>query len=324
MKRYQECDIIMMVIKMHIKTIFMGTPDFAVPILETLIKNTEVVLVVSKPDAYVGRKKILTASPIKRCALEHNIPVFTPQKIREDYEELKKYNADLIVTCAYGQIVPVEVLEIPRLGCINVHASLLPKYRGGAPIHHALINGEKETGITIMYMDKGMDTGDIIAMKSIPIKEEDTVESMHDKLRLLGATLLEETLPSIINGTNKRIKQNNNEATYAPTIKREDEHLDFTLSAREVHNKVRGLYYWPLAHFILDNEEIKVIEGYIGDNTNKEPGIICDLKKDALGISCKDQIYYITKVKPFGKKVMSTKDYLNGLKKENLIGKKIN
>ncbi len=308
---------------MHIKTIFMGTPDFAVPILNTLMQNTEVVLVVSQPDAYVGRKKILTSSPVKKCALEHNIPVFTPYKIREDFEELKKYDADLIVTCAYGQIVPVEVLEIPKLGCINVHASILPKYRGGAPIHHAIINGETETGITIMYMDKGMDTGDIISIKSIPIKEDDTVEIMHDKLSVIGANLLEETLPSIINGTNKRIKQNEEEATYAPTIKRKDEHLDFNLTAKEIYNKVRGLKSWPLANIIIDNEEIKVIEGYIGEETKKNAGIISDIKKDAIGISCSDKIYYITKLKPFGKKAMSVRDYLNGIKKENLIDKQI-
>lgn len=308
---------------MRIKTIFMGTPDFAVPVLTTLIKNTDVVLVVSQPDAYVGRKKVLTASPVKKCALEHNIPVFTPNKIRDGYEELKKYNADLIVTCAYGQIVPESILNLPRLGCINVHASLLPKYRGGAPIHHAIIDGASDTGITIMYMDKGMDTGDIIEIKKIPIEDNDTVESMHDKLSILGANLLKETLPSIIDGTNKRIKQDNTIATYAPTIKREDEHLDFTLSAKEVHNKVRGLNSWPLANLILDNEEIKVIEGYIGGNANKEPGIICDIKKDAIGVCCCDNIYYITKIKPFGKKVMDVKDYLNGIKKENIINKEV-
>jgi len=299
----------------------MGTPLFAVPILETLIKNTEVVLVVSQPDALVGRKKVLTASPIKQKALEHNIPVFTPVKIRNDYEELKKYNPDLIVTCAYGQIVPEGVLEIPRLGCINVHASILPKYRGGAPIHHAIINGETKTGITIMYMDKGMDTGDIIEIKEIPINEVDTVESMHDKLSKLGASLLESTLPSIINGTNKRIKQNDEEATYAPTIKREDEHLDFSLTAKEVFNKVRGLNSWPLANLIIDNEEVKVIEGYIGEVTKNNAGLICNITKDAIGIACSDKIFYITKLKPFGKKAMLVKDYLNGINKEELLNK---
>lgn len=308
---------------MNIKTIFMGTPDFAVPILEILMEVTDVVLVVSQPDALVGRKKILTPSPVRKCALEHNIHTFTPTKIKEDYEELKKYNADLIVTCAYGQIVPSSVLEIPRLGCINVHASILPKYRGGAPIHHAIINGEEETGITIMYMDKGMDTGDIIEIRKIAIKETDTVSSIHDKLSVLGAKLLKDVLPNIINGTNNRIKQNDAEATYAPTIKREDEHLDFNLTAKEVNNKVRGLNSWPLANLTLDNEEMKVIEGYIGEKTNKDAGIICDIKKDAIGVSCCDKIFYITKLKPFGKKEMFTKDYLNGIKKEELLGKKV-
>ncbi len=308
---------------MQIKTIFMGTPDFAVPILDALMRMTKVELVVSQPDAYVGRKKVLTASPVKLYALTHNIPVFTPNNIKKEYEELKKYKADLIVTCAYGQIVPKEVLELPKLGCINVHASILPKYRGGAPIHHAIINGEKETGITIMYMDIGMDTGDIISLKRIPINKEDTVETMHDKLSQLGANLLEETLPSIIASTNNRVKQNNEEATYAPTIKREDEHLDFNLTAEEVFNKVRGLNSWPLANLLIDNEEIKVIEGFIDNTTNKEPGVICDIKKDAIGISCCDKVFYITKLKPFGKKAMTTKDYLNGVKKEELLGKKV-
>jgi len=306
---------------MNINVVFMGTPDFAVPILDTLIKNTNVKLVVTQPDAYVGRKKVLTYSPVKNKALENNIPVFQPVKIRTDYEEIKKYEPDLIVTCAYGQIVPKEVLDIPRLGCINVHASILPKYRGGAPIHHAIINGDNVTGITIMYMDEGMDTGDIIKIAKIPILEEDTVLSMHDKLSELGASLLEEFLPSIIAGTNERFKQNDEEATFARIIKREDEHLDFNLTARDVFNKVRGLNSWPLANLILDNEEIKVIEGYIGEDINEIPGTIVNIKKDAIGIACKDKIYYVTKIKPFGKKNMLVKDYLNGVKKEDLLNK---
>lgn len=306
-----------------IKTIFMGTPDFAVPILETLIKNTEVILVVTQPDRIVGRKKVLTPSPIKELAIKNNIPVFQPEKIRIDYEEIKKYQPDLIVTCAYGQIIPKSVLEIPSLGCINVHASLLPKYRGGAPIHHAIINGEEKTGITIMYMNEGMDTGDIISMKEVPILENDNVESMHEKLSKLGAKMLEETLPSIINKTNQRIKQNNEEATYAPTIKREDEHLDFASSAKDIFNKVRGLNSWPLANTLINDEEIKVLEGYIGENSNGEPGTIVNIKKDAIGIACSDKIYYMTKIKPFGKKIMLVKDYLNGINKEKLLGKKV-
>ncbi|MCM1053409.1 MAG: methionyl-tRNA formyltransferase [Ruminococcus sp.] len=308
-----------------IKTIFMGTPDFAVPILETLKENKDIELglVVTKPDAYVGRKKILTPSPIKKIALEYNIPVFTPVKIKNDYEEIKKYNPDLIVTCAYGQIVPSEVLSIPRLGAINVHASLLPKYRGGAPIHHAIINGEEKTGITIMYMNEGLDTGDIIEMKEIPIELTDNVETMHDKLSALGSSLLEEVLPSIISGTNKRISQDDSKATFAPTIKREDEHLDFKRSTKEIFNKVRGLNSWPLAYFLLDDEEIKVIEGYIGEDTNIEPNKIAIITKDSLGISCNDKIFYITKLKPMGKKTMTIKEYLNGTNKDKLMNKVI-
>lgn len=312
-----------MVIKLNIKVVFMGTPEFAVPILGSLIKNTNVVLVVTQPDKMVGRKKEIKESPIKSLAKKNNIPVFQPVKIREEYEEIINLKPDLIVTCAYGQIIPSTVLDIPRLGCINVHASLLPKYRGGAPIHHAVINGEDKTGITIMYMDKSMDTGDIIAMKSIPIELSDTVESMHLKLSKLGAELLEKTLPSIVNSTNKRIPQNNSEASYAPTIKREDEHLNFNTSALNIYNKVRGLNSWPLANLILDGEEIKILEGYIGDTTKIEPSKIVDIKKDAIGISTEDKIYYITKLKPAGKKVMTARDYLNGQNKENLKGKKV-
>lgn len=302
-----------------IKTVFMGTPEFAVPILDTLIKNTEVVLVVTQPDKYVGRKKVLTFSPIKEKALENKIPIFQPTKIRLDYAEIEKYQPDLIVTCAYGQIVPKGVLDIPKLGCINVHASLLPKYRGGAPIQHAIMNGEKETGITIMYMNEGMDTGDMIEKESVLIDESDTLSTLSLKLSKVGSELLERVLPSIIDGTNKRVKQDDNMATYARIIKREDEHLDFHKSALEIYNQVRALSPEPLSNFILNGEEIKVMEGYVGENTKKEAGCICEIKKDAIGIACSDKIYYVTKLKPFGKKEMGVRDYLNGIKKENLL-----
>lgn len=302
----------------------MGTPEFAVPILNTLMELTDVILVVTKPDGYIGRKKVLTPSPIKKVAISNNIPVFQPEKIKINYEEICKYNPDLIVTCAYGQIIPREILDLPRLGCINIHASLLPKYRGGAPIQTAIINGDKETGITIMYMDVGMDTGDIIEQKAIPILDDDTCESMHNKLSLLGSSLLKQVLPTIIEGTNKREKQNSEEATYAPIITRQMEHLDFSKKASEVNNKVRGLNSWPLANFILNDEECKVINGYIGGaNKGSDNGLIVEIKKDAIGISCCDKIYYITKIKPFGKKAMDVKDYLNGIDKEKILNKKV-
>lgn len=218
----------------------MGTPEFAVPILEALCENTNVVMVVTQPDKEVGRHHELVPTPIKKVALEHQIEVFQPTKIKEEYEKIISTGADLIVTCAYGQIIPEAILNAPRLGCINVHASLLPKLRGGAPIHHAIIDGETKTGITIMYMDKKMDTGDIISQKEYQIKESDNVGTLHDILSQMGKELLLETLPSIIEGTNTRTPQNHDQATYAWNITREEEHIDFNKPAKEIYNKVRG------------------------------------------------------------------------------------
>jgi len=307
-----------------LKVVFMGTPDFSVPVLEALIQNTNVVMVVTQPDKLVGRKKELTPSPVKKLALEHNITVFQPAKIREDYQPVLDINPDIIITCAYGQIIPKIILDNPKYGCVNVHASLLPKYRGGAPIHKCLIDGEEETGITIMYMDEGMDTGDMIKQAKYKILDSDNVGTLHDKLSLIGANLLIETLPSIINGTCDRIKQNNDDATIARVIKREDERLDFNKTSKEILNHIRGLNPWPLANMLLDDLEIKVLSAYSEEiSSNKDPGEIIDLKKDAIGIKTKDGIIYITEVKPFGKKVMTVKDYLNGIDKNMLIGKRI-
>lgn len=314
-------DIIKKVIKMrNTRVIFMGTPDFAVPILEVLLENTNVVLVVTQPDKEVGRHHELEPTPIKKVALKHNVEVFQPRKIREDYDKIIAANADIIITCAYGQIIPEVILNAPRLGCINVHASLLPRLRGGAPLHHALIDGETKTGITIMYMDKKMDTGDIISTAEYQIKDTDNVGTLHDTLSQLGKELLIETLPSIINGTNDRIPQNDNEATYACNITREEEHLDFNKTAREIYNKVRGLNPWPKANMIINGTEIKVLECYVGNQDSKlTSGTICELNKDSIGICTKDKVIYITKVKPFGKKEMSARDYINGINKEKLI-----
>ncbi len=303
-----------------LNVIFMGTPLFACPVLEALINTTNVLLVVTQPDKKVGRKKEITSSPIKNLAIKNNIEVFEPLKIKTDYEKIKEYKPDLIVTCAYGQILSKEVLDIPPYGCINVHASLLPKYRGGAPIERAILNGEEKTGITIMYMDVGMDTGDIIDKNEIPIMDTDTSETIHNKLSILGAEALLQVLPKIENKTVTRIKQDNSLASYAPIIKREDEHLDFNNFAKDIFNHVRALNSWPLANLILNDMEIKVIEGYIGEETSEKPGTITKITKDSIGIACKDKVYYITKIKPSGKKVMLAKDYLNGIKKDSLLG----
>ncbi len=312
-----------MVIKLkNLRVVFMGTPDFAVPVLEKLIENTNVCLVVTQPDKEIGRHKILTPTPIKKVALEHNIPVFQPRKIRNDYEPIIDAKPDIIITCAYGQIIPKILLDLPRLGCINVHASLLPYLRGGAPLHHAIIDGYKKTGVTIMYMDETMDTGDIINSVTYEIKDTDNVGNVHDNLSIMGADLLMETLPSIVNGTNKRLKQDNDKATYAYNISRSDEHLDFNDSGINIERKVRGLNPWPLANTIFDDEEIKVISGYFVKGKSN-PNKVNIATKDALGIGCSDGIYYITALKPSGKKVMDIKSYLNGVDKDKLLAKKI-
>lgn len=300
----------------------MGTPDFAVPILETLIQNTNVVLVVSQPDKKVGRKQILTKTPIHEVADKYGIPVFQPEQIKNDYERILEVKPDIIITCAYGQIIPKVLLDLPRLGCINVHASLLPKLRGGAPLHHAIIDGLDKTGITIMYMDEAMDTGDIISTISYDIKSSDTTEDIHDTLMELGAKLLIDTLPSIVTGTNRRIKQNEMEATYGYNITREEEHIDFNKSGILIDRLVRGLYSWPLANTIIGDTEYKIVAGYFIKGKGN-PGMISDISKKVLGIGCLDGTYYVTKIKPAGKKIMDIKDFLNGIDIEEFKSRSI-
>lgn len=305
----------------NLKVVFVGTPEFAVPVLKKLIDFTNVVLVVSQPDALVGRKKILTPSPIKKVAIENNIEVFTPNNIKEDYQKILDTNPDIIITCAYGQIIPKILLDLPKYKCVNVHASLLPKYRGGAPIHASLINGDKETGITIMYMDVGMDDGNIIEQKSIEISNNDNINTLSDKLSELGANLLIETLPSIINGTCNNIKQDSDKVTFAYIIKRKDEIIDFSNNYKTIYNKVRALF--NRSYFIMNNIEYKVVNVRY-ENINSEVGIINHIYKDGIGIGCNDGEVVITEFIPSGKKQMLVSSYLNGIKKEELIGVKVN
>lgn len=304
-----------------LKVIFMGTPEFSVPVLKTLIENTDVRLVVTQPDAYVGRKKILTPSPIKKLALENNIEVFTPNKIKEDYDKILKTECDIIITCAYGQIIPKILLDYPKYKCINVHASLLPKYRGGAPIHASIINGDDVTGITIMYMAEGMDDGNIIKQESIKIEEKDNINTLSDKLSYLGANLLIRTLPSILDGTCDNIKQDNNLVTFAYIIKRKDELIDFNKNYKDIYNKVRALY--NRSYFIMNNIEYKIVKVRY-EKTKSNIGIINHIYKDGIGIGCLDGEVVITEFIPSGKKQMLVSSYLNGIKKEELIGVKIN
>ena len=302
------------------KVIFMGTPDFAVPVLKNLIENTDVILVVTQPDKKVGRHQTLEPTPVKKEALEHNIEVFQPTKIKEEYETIIKYNPDIIITCAYGQIIPKELLELPKYNCINVHASLLPKLRGGAPLHKSIIYGYKETGITIMYRAEGMDSGDIITQEKIRIEDTDNVGTIHDKLSELGAKLLINTLPSIFEGTNERTPQDENEVTYAYNITREEEKIDFNKTNREVYNQIRGLYPYPIAFTTLKEEVIKITESKLSEKDTGSIGEISEVSKEGLTVKCASKSIIITKLKPSGKKEMSVKDFINGRKKEDLIG----
>ncbi len=301
------------------KVIFMGTPEFSVPVLEMLIKETNVIMVVTQPDSYVGRHHTLTYSPVKKVALDNNIEVYQPEKIRNEYEHILEKNPDVIITCAYGQIIPSVLLDTPKYKAINVHASLLPKLRGGSPLHRAIINGYDKTGITIMYMAPGMDDGDIITQEEIKINDEDNVGVIHDKLSILGRDLLLKTLPSIFDGTNTRTKQDESEVTFAYNIKREEEKIDYNKTAREVYNQIRGMYPFPVAYTTLNDEIIKVCSSRIGDVKSGKCGEIVSIYKDGFGVMCKDREIIFTRIKPAGKKEMDTKDFLNG-RKDNLIG----
>ena len=246
------------------KVVFMGTPEFSVPVLDMLNKNTNVVLVVTQPDKEVGRHHEIKFSPVKEYAVKNNIEVYQPNKIRNEYEYILSKNPDIIITCAYGQIIPEILLETPKYKAVNVHASLLPKLRGGSPLHRAIINGYDETGITIMYMAVGMDDGDIITSESIKIEDTDNVGIIHDKLSILGRDLLLKTLPNIFNGNVTRTKQDPSKVTFAYNIKPEEEKIDFNKTAKEVYNQIRGMYPFPVAYTSLDGNIIKVCESKMG------------------------------------------------------------
>ena len=293
--------------------VFMGTPEFSVPVLEMLIEKTNVIMVVTQPDKEVGRKKELVFSPVKKVAMEHKIPVFQPVRIRKDYEVLKGLDIDLIVTCAYGQIIPKEVLDLPKRGCVNVHASILPKYRGSAPIQWAIMNGDKKTGVTIMYMDEGMDTGDIIKCCEIPILDTDNVGTMHDKLSILGRDTLESVLDNLLNGIVIGIKQTD-DYTMAPMIKREDEKINFSRTMRQVYNQVRGLNDFPGAYCIYEGKRLKVWECMESSNTYPQllDGTITKLYDNGFGVKVSNGEVIFTVVQPDGKKRMDAKSYANG------------
>lgn len=311
-----------LVVLKKLKIIFMGTPEFCVPLLEGLIKNYKLRAVVTQPDRLVGREQKKVSPPPKIIADKHMILVLQPEKIKEELDDILNLEPDLIITCAYGQMLPDELLNYPRLGCINVHASLLPKLRGGAPIHKAIIDGYEKTGITIMHMDKKMDSGDIIAKKEILIDSDDTASTLHDKLKIIARDLLLETLPSIIDNKAPRVKQNEDEVTYAFNIKREDEKIKFDRTKKQVYNQIRGLNSWPGAYCVLDNKILKVWSSYQTDEIYPKNfnGQITRIYKDGIGVKVANGEIVLTEVQPEGKAKMSAISFVNGYK-ENLIGK---
>ncbi len=299
------------------KIVFMGTPDYAAVTLEKLIGSKhEIAAVFAQPDKKVGRKQILTPPPVKVVAEKNNIPVFQPNTLRdgEAFGILKDINPDIIVVVAYGKILPEEILSLPKYGCINGHASLLPKYRGASPIQWCIVCGETKTGVTVMQMDKDMDTGDILSQREVEIGEKETAEQLFDRLAVISADLMLETLENIENIT--PIKQNNDEATYAPIIKKEMALLDFSKSAKELSNSVRGYYSWPCAYFFLNGKRIKVIDAEIGQETKEKSGTVVG-NTDALEIACGDgKALRLLTVQPEGKGQMTAKQMLNGARTE--------
>jgi methionyl-tRNA formyltransferase len=306
------------------RILFMGTPQFAVASLALLIeRGYEIAAVVTQPDRPKGRKRELTPSPVKVFALERGLKVLQPEKLRspEAVAEVKAIAPDLIVTAAYGQILPKSVLDVPRFGCVNVHGSLLPRYRGGAPIQRAIINGESVTGVTLMYMAEGMDTGDMIDKVEVPITDEDTAGTMFEKLSVAGAQLLLEWLPRIEEGTAPRTPQKDSEATYAPNLTREDEKLNWKGTAREVFNRVRGLNPMAGGFTYLDGEVFKVWACRIpqgSDNmmrpewTNLFPGSVLETGTIGIRVRTGDGSVVLTEVQPAGKKAQSAADFVRG------------
>lgn len=304
--------------------VFMGTPSFAVPILEGLIKNYNVTMVVCQPDRKKNRKGEVIKPDTKVLAETHNIKVFQPLKIKEDYQPILDENPDIIITCAYGQIIPEILLNCPKYGCINVHGSLLPKYRGGAPIHWAIINGDKTTGITIMTMDKKMDAGDIISQKSIEIPNDMILDDLYNKMSYLGRDLLLETLPSIIDKTCTFTKQDESLVTFGYNISKEDEKIDFNNKGINIKNKVRGLNSIPGAYCYLENLRMKIYEVELIENNkyqNNDIGEIVNVTNDSIQVVCQDSLINIKDIMIEGKKRCQVKDYFNGIKKTSLIGK---
>ena len=297
--------------------IFMGTPEFSAPILAMLHKEGyNIRAVVTQPDRPVGRKRVLTPPPVKVEALKLGLPVIQPESLKgsAELQEIIMLQPDLIVTAAFGQILPKELLDSAKLGCINVHASLLPKYRGGAPIHQAIIDGETETGVTIMYMVEKLDAGDIISQVTVPILDTDDTGSLFDTLSAAGMLLLKETLPSILDGTNARTAQDETLVTFARNISREQEKIDWTKGGKAIYDKIRGLHPWPVAYSVFKGENVKIWWGEkVHTTENVKPGTIVRIDSDRILVKTGDEIgIAITDLQPSGRKRMLADVFIRG------------
>ena len=297
---------------------FMGTPEFAVAILDALVQSdVEVVAVVSQPDKKVGRKQILQATPVKERALSYNILVLQPEKIKDSTNELKELNLDLIVTCAYGQFIPETILNTPKYGSVNIHASLLPKYRGGAPIHKAIINGEDETGITIMRMVKKMDAGDIIFQQTCPIYEEDDFGSLHDRLQDLGSNMIKEYLSQLFTIDLQTIPQDESKVSFSYNISSEEEFVNFNDTMKNVYNKIRGLNPWPVSHSIIEHKKVKLFKAIKSDIiSDGEVGTVIGLINEGLAIKVQDGVILIKELQVEGKNRMTAQAFYQGMGKQ--------
>ena len=300
------------------KIVFMGTPDFSVGALEALVAaGHEITAVVTQPDKAKRRSGQMQFPPVKECALKHNIPVFQPVKVKapESVEQLQKYEADILVVAAFGQIVSKEILTMPRLGCVNIHASLLPKYRGASPINWCIINGEKETGVTIMQMDEGIDTGDILTMTKVPIADDETAESLFEKLSKAGAELIVDTLPKLERGEITPIKQNEAESSHTKMMSKSLGEIDWNKSAVEIERLVRGLNSWPSAYTYINGKSVKLWRCEVADENfdgTKQAGEIVKVTKDAVEAACGKGILRICELQLEGKKRMDIKSFLLG------------
>lgn len=307
--------------------IFMGTPDFAVPTLEMLIENYNVVAVVTQPDKPKGRGKKEAMPPVKEVALKHDLPVLQPERVKGDeafYKHIQSLNPDLIVVVAFGQILPESILELPKYGCINVHGSLLPKYRGASPIQWSIINRDPVTGVTIMYMDKGMDTGDMLYKKEMPIEDTDTYESLHDKMKFVGAEALKEAMPMILAGGSEREKQNDEEATYVSMIQKSLGEVDWQKEAKEIDALVRGLNPWPGGYTYYKGQVMKIWKAYPGQmaQPKAKPGTVLHVDKEGLVVQTGEGTLCITEIQMPNKKRMPVSEYIKGntIESDTLLG----